>query len=417
MRKGFTAAFRQDGGSGDVGDSGRALTVSQFTRRIKTLLEGEFISVLVSGEVGSVSAPPSGHLYITLKDSRSIIDVVVWRSTVVKLTRIPQEGEKIEVKGNVTLYEPRGRYQLVASNVTAAGEGELRAEFELMVARLREEGLFNPEYKQELPETPEVVGIVTSASGAAVRDIIKVAHKRMPAVKLIVSPCTVQGEQAPLEIVQALQRLQDWGGCDLIIVGRGGGSIEDLAPFNDERVARAVFSSKVPIISAVGHEVDISICDLVADARAATPSEAAEIAVPEIIENKRRVDFLRQRLANSLRSKFETARSRISLLARRKGWDTPEDLLGEFRQRLDYMQQRLQEAGEDLLAERKNKLALLSARLEGLSPLSILQRGYSVTTRADGELLKSSSGLEQGDILRTRLAQGMVISEVKKIEE
>ena len=401
----------------EVGGNGKTLTVSQLTRRIKTLLEGEFLTVLVEGEVGSVSSPPSGHLYITLKDNRSIIDVVVWRSTAGRLATMPREGDKIEVAGSITLYEPRGRYQLVASRLNPAGEGELRAEFEVMVARLREEGLFSPEHKKELPALPGVVGIVTSASGAAVRDIIKVARKRMPSVELVVSPCTVQGGQAPEEIVTALSRLQRWGKCDIIIIGRGGGSLEDLAPFNDERVARAVFACPVPVVSAVGHEVDISICDLVSDVRAATPSEAAEIVVPEIMDNYRKVELARRRLDNALCSRLATAKSRIELLARSQGWRVPEDMLAQNRQRLDYLAEKLAGVGESMLERNRSRLSLLAARLEGLNPLGILQRGYSVTRTLDNVVIKKATETEVGSKIRTSLAQGSLISEVIDIEE
>ena len=417
MRRGFTAAFRQDGGSAEVGGSGKVLTVSQLTKRIKTLLEGEFLTVLVEGEVGSVSAPASGHLYLTLKDSRSVLDVVVWRSTAGRLAALPREGEKIEVAGSITLYEPRGRYQLVASRINPAGAGELRAEFEVMVARLREEGLFSPEHKQELPAMPKVIGIVTSAAGAAVRDIIKVARKRMPSVELVVSPCTVQGSQAPEEIVAALSRMQRWGGCEVIIIGRGGGSLEDLAPFNDERVARAVFACTLPVVSAVGHEVDISICDLVADVRAATPSEAAEIVVPEVMDNFRKVELAQRRLDNALRSRLETAKSRVELLAHSRGWKVPEDLLAQNRQRLDYLAEKITVAGTSLLERKNNRLALVAARLEGLNPLGILRRGYSVTRTLENVVLRKAVEVEVGSKIRTTLAQGSVISEVIEIEE
>ncbi len=416
MRKGFTAAFREDGGSSELSGS-RGLTVSQLTRRIKGMLEGEFASVLVEGEVGSISRPPSGHLYLTLKDNRSIIDVVIWRSTVAKLAVMPQEGDKVEVKGGITLYEPRGRYQLVGTQLHRAGEGELRVEFEVMVRRLREEGLFNPEHKRELPKVPKVVGIVTSASGAAVRDIIKVARKRMPSVQLIVSPCVVQGEQAPLEIVAALQRLESWGGCELIIIGRGGGSLEDLTPFNDERVVREVFACTTPVISAVGHEVDVSICDLVADVRAATPSEAAEIGVPDVREKRRRVDYLQHRLVNALIGKLERAKSRVRLLAGRNGWKVPQSLVVRDKQSIDYLVEKVMGLGKILVEPKRNRLTLLAARLEGLSPLAILQRGYSVTRTLDNKVVKSSAELEPGSEIKTNLAAGVVYSEVKAIEE
>ncbi len=417
MRRGFTASFRQDGGSGAVGGKGKAITVSQLTRRIKTMLEGEFATVLIEGEIGSITTPPSGHLYITLKDSNSVIDVVIWRSTVSKMASVPVQGDKVEVKGSITLYEPRGRYQLVGTRITPAGEGELRAEFEVMVNRLREEGLFDPEHKKELPTTPKVLGIVTSASGAAVRDIIKVAKKRMPSINIVLSPCVVQGEDAPVAIVDALSRLERWGGCDTILIGRGGGSLEDLAAFNDESVVRSVFACRTPIISAVGHEVDVSICDLVADVRAATPSEGAEIAVPEIIESRRRVQFLTQRLSNALQSKLETSKSRVSFLARRRGWNVPEGLLGQNLQRVDYLSEKVLDIGDDIVSDKKAKLALLSARLEGLSPLGILGRGYSVTRSEENKLLKSSQQVKIGDKIKTNLSEGVIFSEVVDIEE
>ena len=417
MRRGFTAVFREDGGSGIVGAEGRALTVSQLTRRIKDILEGEFVSVCVEGEIGSITAAPSGHLYITLKDSGSVLDVVVWRSVAGRFVGMPQQGDKIEVKGKISLYEPRGRYQLVAQTITPAGEGKLRAEFDLMVERLRAEGLFDPVHKKELPEYARVIGIVTSSGGAAVRDIIKVARKRMSTVSLVVSPCLVQGTEAPLSIISALDRIESWGKCDLIILGRGGGSLEDLAAFSDERVARRVFACKIPVISAVGHEVDVSLCDLVADKRAATPSEASEMAVKEVAESKRQVDFLFQRLNNALLGRVERVKNRMKLLKLHKGWLRPQEIFEQYMQRLDYLLVNISAVGEKIVKKRQQQLALLSVKLEGLSPLKILQRGYSVTRDGSRKVVTDSKQVKPGQSLETSLFTGSIISEVVEIKE
>ncbi len=416
----------------------KAMTVSQLTRRIKGALETEFERIYLEAEIGSISFPPSGHVYLTLKDEKATLDAVIWRGSASKLSARPQEGDKVLVRGDITVYEPRGRYQMVINSLRPAGEGELRNKFELLVKKLRSEGLFEAEHKKELPSRPQTIGIVTSASGAAVRDIIKVAKKRMPSIKLIVSPCLVQGAQAAASIVRALDNLQKWGGCELIIIGRGGGSLEDLMPFNEESVARAVFNCTTPIISAVGHEVDISVCDLVADARAATPSEAAEIAVPDITAVRDRIRRMQAMLTAALKREITTAKERLRSIARSQIIRDPGRLVYQRRQELDELtgrfidsaknmvksrRQRLLDTASDfkrsankMVEKRQHLLALSAARLEGLSPLAILARGYSVTLKADGSVITDSSTIKPGERITSRINRGEIISEVIKTE-
>ena len=454
MRRGFTMDFRAD--SGETEEE-KPLSVSQLTRQIKTHLEGGFGKIFMVGEIGTISSPPSGHLYITLKDDHAAIDVVLWRSTVSRLSTLPQQGDLVEIRGGVTLYEPRGRYQIVATSLRPAGEGSQRAELEKLVAKLRSEGLFDDEHKKEIPTSPKTIGVVTSASGAAVRDIIKVLRKRMPGIEIIVSHCVVQGNQAPLSIITALTKLQDFGGCDTIIIGRGGGSAEDLQAFNHEDVARAVFSCEVPVISAVGHEIDISICDLVADARAATPSEAAEMAVRDYTEIKRRLLRLqralpsaiknmlgyyrtqvkqlnrssvlrrpenillpyKQRLANvqrdlpgSLKTKFQDLRHRLELVKQSNALRKPQRMLERPRQQTDELWMALQQHISNIINKRKNSMHITAAQLEALSPLSVLSRGYSVTRNEKQKLVSRVSEVSCGERLHTAVSDCTIISEV-----
>lgn len=434
IRRGFTLDFRASAdrpekpenassatpGRDTTADGEKPLTVSQLTRRIKSLLEGQFPAISVEGEIGSLSRPPSGHLYLTLKDGNAALDAVLWKSAAGRLSFTPREGDRIIARGELSVYEPRGRYQMTISSLRRAGEGDQLAALRELVAKLREEGLFDPARKRPLPPMPALIGMVTSASGAAVRDIIKVARKRWPGVRLILSPCLVQGKDAPQTIMRALANLESMGNCDLIILGRGGGSLEDLAAFNNEALARAVSACTVPVISAVGHEVDVSLCDLVADARAATPSEAAEMAVPDVNVYRERLERLRRQLTRALTGPLQQARLRLRALAQSAVLRKPENLLRTRRQRLDELAGELEDGGRRFLQEKRRRLELAAARLHGCSPLGTLARGYSVTRSlsADmdtpGELIRTAEQVHEGELLRTDLQAGYVVSRVER---
>lgn len=410
MRGGLRGLRRQ---AEEPGDERRPLSVSALTRSIKTLLEGGLGRVAVEGEIANLKRAASGHLYFSLKDEYAALDVVMWRSAAAKLRFEPRDGERAEARGEITVYEPRGRYQLAASSLAPVGKGDLRRRFEELVEKLRAEGLFAPEHKKPLPEAPGTVGVVTSPAGAAVRDIIKILRRRMPGVRIVLSPCAVQGAAAAEEIAAALGRLDAWGGCDAIIVGRGGGSQEDLQAFNEEVVARAVFAAKTPVVSAVGHEVDITICDLVADYRAATPSEAAEAVVPDRAEYGRRVAALRRALARALLGRAREAELRVRALARSQAFARPLDLVRLRQQRLDEACARLRRASGEVAERRGGAVTAAAARLEALSPLGVLARGYSVTLdAATGRALKDAAGVRTGDEIRTRLGRGELRSTV-----
>ncbi len=486
VRRGFTLDFRSPdpddalrasdatspGGAGNAAASGgrrggqeKPLSVGQLTRRIKSLLEGQFPVVSVEGEIAALSRPPSGHLYLTLKDADASLEAVVWRSAAGRLAFTPREGDKVVARGEITVYEPRGRYQMTIQSLRPAGEGDQLAALRELVAKLRAEGLFDPERKRPLPALPGRIVLVTSPGGAAVRDMIKVARKRWPGVELIVSPCLVQGREAPASIVRALAAAQRTESA-LIILGRGGGSAEDLAAFNDESVARAVAASALPVISAVGHEVDVSVCDLVADARAATPSEAAEMAVPDREALRARVRRLQGQMARALTGPLRQARLRLAAVARSPVLRRPLDLIRARRQMLDEQAGALTAAGERLLERKKRALELTAAKLHARSPLAVLARGYSVTRAlaepaavpaaqpedrgeiefhdvalsegrsgsetaetfvkdADlasgpdrpGGLIRSARGLRPGQLLRTDLQEGYVIARVERTGE
>ncbi len=414
MRQGLRTGNRRQTSAPAVPAGDGAFTVYGLTRRIKDLLEDEVGRVSVTGEIGSITHAHSGHVYLSIKDERAVLDAVMWRSTAGRLGFTPREGDQVIARGQISVYEPRGKYQLVISGLQPVGQGDLQRRFEAMVRKLADEGLFAPEHKQPLPAVPGCVGVATSGSGAAVQDIIKVMRRRWPGVKIVVSPCLVQGESAAGDIVRALERLEAWGGCDVIIVGRGGGSLEDLWPFNEEKVARAIFAARTPIVSAVGHETDFTVADYVADLRAATPSEAAETVVPDIVEYRRRIATLRQGLARPLLGRIREARTRLVALERAGVLRRPMDMVDRRRQMLDELTGRLIRAGASGIESARRRLALVAARLESLSPLGVLARGYSVTMDlASGRVVRSVKQVSAGRQLLTRVVDGEIVSMVE----
>jgi exodeoxyribonuclease VII large subunit len=392
-------------------------SVTELTRGIRTLLEGHFPSVWVEGEASNLSRPRSGHVYFTLKDDRAAIGCVVWRSSAGRLPQEFADGMKVTVRGRIAVYEPQGRYQIICDSVRAAGIGELQRRFEELVAKLRAEGLFDPERKRPLPNYPRTIGIVTSPTGAAVRDMLRILRRRLPGVRIVLAPCRVQGAGSAEEVAASVARLNAGGLCDLLLVGRGGGSLEDLWAFNEEVVARAVAESRTPVISAVGHETDLTICDLVADLRAATPSEAAEAAVPVADEVATALRGLLRRLNAALRGRLGVEALRVRNLMERPVLRDPRTTVLLRAQRVDELAARARRGVEGAIARDRDRMGLAAARLEAMSPLAVLGRGYSMTWDAGKmSLVRSADEVTIGDELETRLARGRIRSQVTAVE-
>jgi len=389
------------------------LTVTQLSHQIKNLLEGTFPDVWVEGEISNLTVPQSGHAYFTIKDEQSQIKAVLFRSSQRNLKFTLQHGMQVICRGRVSVYEPRGEYQIILEYVEPKGVGALQKAFEELKARLEKEGLFDRDRKKPLPVLPKRIGIVTSPTGAAIRDILRVIKRRHPRMEVIIYPVPVQGADAVPSIVEAIQFFNREKNVEVMIVGRGGGSLEDLWAFNEETVARAIYASRIPVISAVGHETDYTIADFVADLRAPTPSAAAEMVVESEEHLRDFVHTLASRLTMSIRQELERLKSTVQHAAR---------LLADPRKRLEQYSQRVDELIERLVMGLKHPvrrdralLTSLTGALDHLNPLAILARGYSVTrTIPAGTIVKDASAVRPGDTLRTTLHQGEIISRVEE---
>lgn len=392
------------------------LSVWQLTALIKDLLEGSIPAVWVSGEVSNLSSPQSGHIYLTLKDDRAQIRAVLWRTVASKLRFDLQDGMEVLVQGNLDVYAPRGTYQLVINRIEPKGIGALELALRKLRDKLAAEGLFETARKRPLPRFPRRVAFVTSPSGAAVRDFLEVLRRRWRHVEVLIVPARVQGEGAAAEIaagIAQVNRLQT--PVDVLVVGRGGGSLEDLWCFNEEIVVRAIHASRIPVVSAVGHEIDVTLSDLVADVRALTPSEAAELIFPELEQIRAGLRGYQQQLASSLRQRAQTARSKLDMLAQRRAFRRPFEYVHDLAQRLDELSARSTRALKQRLIVSRQSADALAAQLESLSPLGVLGRGYSLTQRLpDGAIVRRAEDVTVGDQIRTRLQQGEIISQVVK---
>ncbi|MDP8237371.1 MAG: exodeoxyribonuclease VII large subunit [Candidatus Erginobacter occultus] len=393
------------------------LTVSELTVRIKKLLEARFFTVAVAGEISNLRRPASGHLYFTLQDSGSSLPAVCFRENARRLEMKPEDGVEVTARGRITVYRPRGSYQLVVAGMELKGMGSLQLAREKLKARLAAEGLFDPSRKKKLPPLPSRVGVVTSPSGAAIRDILQVIDRRFGAIGIVVNPVPVQGAAAAGEIARAVEEFNRWRNVEVIIVGRGGGSAEDLQPFNEESVARAIAASRIPVISAVGHEIDWTLADLAADLRAPTPSAAAELVIAEKRELLTNLNRLSRRLDLALNYLLGGLRSRVERALRSATLHDPKRLLGQSRQQLDELISRLDRLMENRLRFARQNIQSLTRRLESLNPDSVLARGYSFTWRlADGKIVTSTSMLEIGEEVRVRLREGEFDSTVNRID-
>jgi len=393
------------------------LTVSELTHRIRRSLEDEFDHVCVVGELSNVRRPASGHIYLTLKDAGAQIAGVIWRSTAARLRFELEDGTEVIVTGRLTVYEPRGTYQVIVSSIKPKGMGALQLAFLQLRDKLEKEGLFRPEAKKPLPDLPACVGVVTSATGAALRDILTVIGRRFPPAHIVLRPVRVQGEGAAEEIAQAIADFNEWGRADVLIVGRGGGSLEDLWAFNEEVVARAIYASKIPVISAVGHEIDVTIADLVADRRALTPSEAAEIVLPRFDDLIADLKGLRERVAAALRGQLDLARAKLERLRASYAFRAPLQMIRLHEQRLDELAGAAGLAIRRRLESCRERLATAAGRLGALSPLKVLGRGYSITRALEtAQVVKDASDIRPGQSVETILHRGRLVSRVEDID-
>jgi len=396
---------------------GQILTVSELTREIKTVIETNLGDFWVRGEISNFIHHSSGHMYFALKDREAQISCVMWRDRNSALTFPPRDGLEVIAFGSVRVYERRGQVQFSVLELHPAGIGELALAFERLKERLREEGLFEAGQKQAIPEFPGRIGVVTSPTGAAIRDIRHVIARRYPGVLLILRPVLVQGEGAAEDIAAAIDEFNRYGEVDLLIVGRGGGSLEDLWAFNEEIVARAIYRSRIPIISAVGHEIDFTIADFVADLRAPTPSAAAEMAVPDRNELLSRVRDLESACRSSLRYAIASRTDRLEGLKGRYGFRRPADLVAQGRQRLDESVRMIALAARHRLDGERQKLEGVTVRLRDLHPQSVLNRGYAVCWRtADGRIVRRAGQLSVDEVFELQFARGAVTGRAGEID-
>ncbi len=393
----------------------RIYSVSELTAELKALLENTFTGVWVEGEISNFKHHTSGHMYFTLKDDRGQLRAVMFRGSNRGLQFRPEDGLAVIVFGNVTIYEPRGEYQVYVEYMEPKGLGALQLAFEQLKTRLEAEGLFDPARKRPIPLLPKKIGLVTSPSGAAIRDILQIIHRRFANVQVLIFPVRVQGEGAAAEIVEGVECLNKRGDLDVLIVARGGGSIEDLWAFNEEVVARAIYASQTPVISAVGHETDFTIADFVADVRAPTPSAAAELVISRKAELSQRVDDLFSRLVSHMRYRAERSGERLRSLERHLRLLSPLERVKRQRERLRDGALALQSSMSHRLALWRGDLRTAAARLDSLSPLAILARGYSVCRRLpDLSILTRAASVAEGGRVEVLLHQGGLICRVEE---
>lgn len=390
------------------------LSVSQLTGQIKDCLEGNFPAVTVVGELSNVVRAASGHIYLNLKDDRAQIRGVMWKSSAARLKFDIDDGLAVVCHGAVEVYAPRGQYQLIINRMTPEGIGPLELAFQQLRERLAAEGLFDADRKKPIVPIPRHVALVTSPTGAAVRDMIQVLTRRWPACRLTVVPCLVQGDKAAKSIASALQAA-DRLDCDTIICGRGGGSLEDLWAFNEEPVARAIAACKTPVISAVGHETDVTIADFVADRRALTPSEAAELAVPDREDMELALRGAGQRMTQSLMARVTHNRRLLEQLRQRRCFTKPFATIHDRQRMVDDLTTSLRRGIETSLKSNQSNLAAIAGKLDALSPLRTLARGYSVTTTPNGQVIKSIADVHVSDAVETRLSDGVIEQKVMGI--
>lgn len=394
------------------------VTVTELNEYIKSLLDEDPLlrRIAVKGEISNYRPNSSGHIYFTLKDEGGAVRCVMFRSAAQKLKFAVENGMKVIAVGGVSSFVRDGQYQLYLTGLTPDGIGDLYAAFEQLKQRLSAEGLFDPARKKPIPRYPRLIAIVTSPTGAAIRDMLRILKKRFPIARVLVVPVKVQGDGAAEEIAAAISYLNTKRYIDVIITGRGGGSIEDLWCFNEEIVARAIAASRIPVVSAVGHEPDFTIADFAADLRAATPSNAAELVTPDAAELALRLDERQTALIRLINARVDTLQKRLDAISEKRVYASPQGYIDEKRMSLDYLSERFRSVGEKLLTEQSHRLANAAARLDAMSPLKVLGRGYAIALREDGGAVRSGGVLRAGEELRLRFASGGARCEVKEVE-
>ena len=383
--------------------------ISQLNSYVKGVLDRDenLAHIFVTGEISNFKAHYSGHLYMTLKDETASVKAVMFAGNATKLRFRPENGMKILAFGTVSLFPRDGSFQLYINDMQPDGVGALNVAFEQLKKKLEAEGLFRAEYKKPLPEFPQKIGVVTSATGAAVQDIFNVLKRRYPAAEVVLRPCKVQGDGAAEDVAKAIREFNELNGADVLIVGRGGGSIEDLWAFNEEIVARAVFASEIPVISAVGHETDYTICDFVADLRAPTPSAAAECAVPDIFELKANLLSLKQHIFSLTRNRINIERSKINSLEKTIALRDPVNNINEQRKELVYLTEKLSNLTFSALDSNKSNISALAGKLDALSPLRVISRGYALVEK-DNKPVTKITDLQKNDVVSIKLSDGQV---------
>ena len=400
----------------DHQSSPSVLTVSALTLLIKEVVEGSFPLVWVSGEISNLSRPQSGHCYLTLKDDQAQIRAVIWRGTATTIRCDLHDGLEVICRGHLDLYAPRGSYQLVVDELHLKGLGALEQALRLLREKLAAEGLFDRGRKRPLPTFPRRIAVITSPTGAAIRDFLQVLARRWRGCDVLIVPVRVQGVGSAEEIARAIAAVNRLlTPVDVLVVARGGGSLEDLWAFNEEPVVRAIAGSRIPVVSGVGHEIDVTLADLAADLRALTPSEAAERVVPAVDDILGRLRSRQQQMAAALRNRVSDARRQLEALADRRVLRKPFDRVHELGQQLDQWSARASRAMRQRMTKARQDTAGMSARLESLSPLGVLSRGYTLTTHLDGRLIASAQELSVGEEIQTRLARGQIVSRVERI--
>lgn len=397
----------------------KVISVSELTKYIKDKIENDYAlaNIWVKGEISNLKLHSSGHIYLTLKDRDACLKTVMFRSRARNLMFRPENGMSVIVQGYLSVYERDGSYQLYAEAMEPEGIGALYLAFEQLKQKLTAQGLFDQARKQAIPRIPKVIGIVTSPTGAAVQDMLNIIRRRWPKVHLVLAPVLVQGTGAPTSIARAIEQMNELDNFDVLIVGRGGGSLEELWAFNTEEVALAIANSRIPIISAVGHETDHTIADMVADLRAPTPSAAAELVVPDSREMARHIQSLKHRLQKGTENILERGRQRVKICLTSPSLQRPQVITGNRQQTVDLLTNQLQRSGKMCLGEKATQLANLAGKLHVLSPLATLARGYSICTRPDGEVITEAIKLNIGEQVEVILKKGNIQCTVQAVSE
>lgn len=397
----------------------RAVTVTELNTYVKNLFDSDhFLNrVSVKGEISNFTNHRSGHLYFSLKDEGGLVRSVMFRSAASKLAFVPEDGMKVIAKGTVSSFVRDGQYQLYVTSMEPDGIGTLYLKFEQLKKKLQAEGLFDESRKKPIPKIPTAIGVITSPTGAAIRDIVQILGRRFPFARVYLYPALVQGPDAPESLCKGIRFFEKHGGVDTVIIGRGGGSMEDLWAFNDETLARVIAACRLPVISAVGHEVDFTICDFVADKRAPTPSAAAELAVPETAELMHKIDNIVGRTQLLLSRSIERRRQTVRLLSERRIFTQPERMLDDRRMALDAISDALTRNTEQKLASSRSRMELLAGRINALSPLAVFMRGYAMAEAESGKIVSSVTEVSNGDPLRVRLKDGYLRTTVNSTEK